>query len=335
MSQLDSKGRTTSAAPRILLVGAGAVGQVYGQALQRGGAHVSFLVRAKYKAEVEEGLRLYRITSKRGREPEFFKPDGVYGSFSELEDERFDQVWLCVSTPAAQSGIADETCDLGRLIRRLHGATLVVLQAGPQVAKLVESLVPARQRCDGGIAMVSYQAPLVPDEVPEPGVAYWTPTPSPFDGADDEAIVALLRAGGCPAKVAEDTRSMMSFGSATLMPTMVALEGAGWKVAGLRRGPWAHLATHAAAEARKVVAEVRQTDAPGAMDLLGPFGLKSLSFVAPALTPFDLDVYLRYHFSKVHDQTRLLIDHYVSEGDRLNLPTTELRQLRSSVFGSA
>ena len=335
MLQLDSKGRTTAAAPRILLVGAGAVGQVYGQALQRGGAHVSFLVRAKYKADVAAGLRLYRITGKRGRKAEFFRPDAVYGHFSELEEERFDQVWLCVSTPAAQSGIADETCDLGRLVRRLHGATLVVLQAGPQVARLVEELVPLRQRCDGGIAMISYQAPLVPNEVPEPGVAYWTPTPSPFEGADDEAIVALLKRGECPAKVAEGTRSMMSFGSATLMPTMVALEGAGWKVSGLRRGPWARLATHAAREARNVVAKMSNTLPPGPIDLLGPLGLKGASFVAPALAPFDLDVYLRYHFSKVHDQTRLLIDHYVSEGERLGLPTTDLRELRSSVFGSA
>ncbi|MFK7998772.1 MAG: ketopantoate reductase family protein [Polyangiales bacterium] len=335
MSQLETKGRTSSVAPRILLVGAGAVGQVYGQALQRGGAHVSFLVRAKYKAEVAAGLLLYRISGKRGREAEPFMPDGVYGHFDELKDERFDQVWLCVSTPAAQSGIADETCDLGRLIRNLHGATLVVLQAGPQVTNLVEALVPARQRCDGGIAMISYQAPLVPDEVPEPGVAYWTPTPSPFEGADDEAIVALLRAGGCPAKVAQDTRSMMSFGSATLMPTMVALEGAGWKVSGLRRGPWARLATHASREARNIVAKTRATEAPAAMDMLGPVGLKGLSFVAPAIMPFDLDVYLRYHFSKVHDQTRLLIDHYVSEGERVGLPTAELRELRSNVFGSA
>ena len=335
MSQIETKGRTSSAAPRILLVGAGAVGQVYGQALQRGGAHVSFLVRAKYKAEVEAGLRLYRIAGKRGREAESFTPDGVYGHFSELADERFDQVWLCVSTPAAQSGIADETCDLGQLIRHLHGATLVVLQAGPQVATLVNALVPARQRCDGGIAMVSYQAPLVPDEVPEPGVAYWTPTPSPFEGADDAAIVALLRAGGCPAKIAPGTRAMMSFGSATLMPTMVALEGAGWKVSGLRRGPWARLATEAAREARQVVATRLAAKPPGAIDLLGPLGLKGLSFVAPVAAPFDLDVYLRYHFSKVHDQTRLLIAHYVSEGESLGLPTTELRQLRASVFGSA
>ncbi|MFT5352935.1 MAG: hypothetical protein ACI9KE_000132 [Polyangiales bacterium] len=335
MSQIDTKGRTSSAAPRILLVGAGAVGQVYGQALQRAGAHVSFLVRAKYKADVEAGLRLYRITGKRGRKAEFFTPDGVYGSFDDLKDERFDQVWLCVSTPAAQSGIADENCDLGRLIRRLHGATLVVFQVGPQVGKLVEALVPASQCCDAGIAMVSYQAPLVPDEVPEPGVAYWTPAPSPFEGADDEAIAALLRKGGCPAKATPGTRTTMSFGSATLMPTMVALEGAGWKVSGLRRGSWARLATHAAREARNIVAEMRSASVPGAMNLLGPVGLKGLSFMAPAIMPFDLDVYLRYHFSKVHDQTRLIIDHYVGEGERLGLPTAELRQLRANVFGSA
>ena len=244
---VEFKGRQSRSAPRVLLIGAGAVGQCYGLALQRGGAHVSFLVRPKYKSEVQEGLILYKIEGKRGRKAESFTPDAVYGSYAELEDARFDQVWLCVSTPAAERGIADAESDLGKTVRNLHGATLVVLQAGPHVRKGILEVVPAAQICDGGIALVAYQAPLVPDEVPSAGVAYWAPTPSPFEGRDADAIVALLKKGGCAAKVQTDTHATMAFGSATLMPTMVALEGAGWKVAALRRGEWAALAADGSA----------------------------------------------------------------------------------------
>ncbi len=329
---LECKGRKSTRSPRILLVGAGAVGQYYGLCLQRGGAEVSFLVRPKYKAEVQEGLTLYRIAGKRRRTPETFVPGAVYGRFAELEQERFDQVWLCVSTPAAQAGVQDPSSDLGRLVRNLHGATLVVLQSGPHVTRLIEEVVPPRQVCDGGIALVAYQAPLVPDEVPAPGVAYWAPTPSPFEGRDADTIVRLLKAGGCPAKEQTDTRATMAFGSAMLMPTMVALEGAGWKVAGLRRGEWAARAAGASAEARAIVAEHRGVTPPGAFEMYSSWLLKAATLVAGRVMPFDLDVYLKYHFSKVRDQTRLLIDQYISDGEAVSLPTEQLRNLRERVL---
>ena len=44
---------------RLLIVGAGAVGQVYGYHLQRGGASVAFLVRPAYAEACRGGLTLY------------------------------------------------------------------------------------------------------------------------------------------------------------------------------------------------------------------------------------------------------------------------------------
>lgn len=44
---------------KILVVGAGAVGQVYGYYFQRGGCEVTFFVRDKYRSEMEQGLTLF------------------------------------------------------------------------------------------------------------------------------------------------------------------------------------------------------------------------------------------------------------------------------------
>ena len=52
---------------KVLVVGAGAVGQVYGHALARGGARVTFLVKPKHVEEARRGFVLYELN--RGRAP--------------------------------------------------------------------------------------------------------------------------------------------------------------------------------------------------------------------------------------------------------------------------
>ena len=46
---------------RVLVVGAGAVGQVFALHLARGGADVAFLVKPKYAEECGRGFTLYRL----------------------------------------------------------------------------------------------------------------------------------------------------------------------------------------------------------------------------------------------------------------------------------
>ena len=47
--------------PRVLLVGAGAVGQVFGKYLQAAGCELSFLVKEKYADEARHGFTLYEL----------------------------------------------------------------------------------------------------------------------------------------------------------------------------------------------------------------------------------------------------------------------------------
>ena len=50
---------------RVLVVGAGAVGQVYARHYQRGGAEVTLYVRERYRAEAARGFDLYRLRRRR------------------------------------------------------------------------------------------------------------------------------------------------------------------------------------------------------------------------------------------------------------------------------
>jgi 2-dehydropantoate 2-reductase len=85
---------------RTLLVGAGAVGVTYGHHLARGGVSVDFFVRPKYVAEVAAGLDLWRYGLFGRPQHERFVPHGVVSTVEEVAARRYDQVWLCVASPA-------------------------------------------------------------------------------------------------------------------------------------------------------------------------------------------------------------------------------------------
>ena len=51
----------------VLIVGAGAVGQVYGRHLALGGAHVHYFVREKYADECRRGFTFYPLNRRKPR----------------------------------------------------------------------------------------------------------------------------------------------------------------------------------------------------------------------------------------------------------------------------
>ena len=328
---MSSYARGESGVPHVVIVGAGAVGLTYGRALQRAGLRVSVYVREKYAAECRAGMRLYRIHGKRGRREETFTPHRVFTDASQMRDIKVDQIWLCMSTTGLKSAIDNDPrfCALLHLASR---GTLVAMQPGLDVPEMLAPFVPRDRLVMGGIAMVSYQvSELLDPHLERPGVAYMFSGPSPFTGAGAETIVNWLKRGGCSARVHENTLSMMAFGTSTLMPTITALRGAGWKFSEMRRGEWTSLAADACAEARAISARELDVAAPPLLALLRGPALSLLTRIAPALLPFDVEPYLEYHFTKVGDQGALLMNDYIARGEALSMKTEALRALETRV----
>src|SRR5207302_8013393 len=98
-----------SMGPKLLLVGAGAVGQAYGHCLLRGGADVTFLVKESHRREVDRPLTVYPLNERRRWQP---VPFSGFSVATQPSDARFDQIWLCVSPPALEGEW------LGRLLAR-------------------------------------------------------------------------------------------------------------------------------------------------------------------------------------------------------------------------
>jgi len=55
--------------------------------------------------------------------------------------------------------------------------------------------------------------------------------------------------------------------------------------------------------------------------------LSLASRLAPLVAPMDIEVYLRYHFTKVGDQTRAALATWIAEGKRRGLPTAAIQKL--------
>jgi len=315
---LDARGRSSRPPPRILVVGAGAVGRVYGTHLQRGGAHVDVFVRPHRVDEAHEGWPMSRIGWLGARTASRFVPDGVVTEAS----RRWDQVWLCVSTDALVRGVED-----GSFVPLLQaGDRLVVLQPGLHVPDLLAPHVGAV--IDGGIDLVSYDAPL-PGEDADRATAYFVPGPSPFTGEGAAAVVRLLRDGGLPAREVPDARARMAFATSALMPTIVALEGAGWKLPALR-GEWARLAAGAGREAWNVTA--LRFDPPLGGSPVRPWMLTLGGRLAPTFAPFPVETYLQIHFTKVRPQSEALIERYLRDGVAGGVKVDALAELHRRVF---
>ena len=274
-----------------LLVGAGAVGQVYGRHLQQGGARVSFLVKPRYQAEARAGFDLAFLNGgarNGGGRVGRFEGFGVLTDLDQVRAERFDQLWLCISSPALRGDW------LGPTTAAAGGAAVVSFQPGLRDQELLAPHVPPERVIKGLIAFSSWHAPLPGEPPAAPHTAYWSPpmSPSLFEGQGAAEIARTLRAGGLPARQGPAMQAT-ALGSSFLLPTVAATECAGWSFQALRRGPLAALAGAAGSEALAIsAAHLGVGRGPMALLANAP-GVGLFTRAASMVAPFDFEAFFQ------------------------------------------
>jgi hypothetical protein len=322
---------------KTLLVGAGAVGLSYGWYLARAGCDVAYLVKPAHAAALEGGTNLY-FPKRRGlREPRpFVRGEGGYRVLTnnaEVAAEPWDFAILCVSATALRGPWLEPF--LAALSER---TTLVMLTPGADDLAYLSARHPRERIIAGLITLVAWQSPL-PDEAPHPpGIAVWFPpmTKLPFWGepARTGPLVDALRRGGAPAKAAGTTiRPGGPLASGLLTTHVAALDGAGWTFAGLGKSPLKKLAARAARQAMVVLAAHQGRRAPLMRGLVRPWLVGAGLRIAASRMPFSFEVYLRYHFTKVRDQTAFTLGELVRIGRDKGLEVGAIDELRRAVFG--
>ena len=307
----------------VLIVGAGAVGQVYGRHFQRGGADVAYLVKPQHLDETRGGLTLYPLND--GRPPPPVRFEG-FEALTEAGGRKLDAAVLCVSSPALRGGWLDA------LAAATGDATVVMLQPGLTDREYVAARVGEGRLVSGLIGFIAYAAPLSDEPLPLPGTAYWFPPfqMCPFTGAIERVrpIVDALRRGGFPARIHPDVPSELAFKGAVLETLVVALEHAGWSFAALRRDrELLELAIRASREVASLAEKTLGKKAPAATRRLRPWMVRLITWAAPKVAPFDLEAFFRKHFTKVGDQTRETFVTYAQLSATHGVPTPALLAL--------
>ncbi|MFO0748730.1 MAG: 2-dehydropantoate 2-reductase N-terminal domain-containing protein [Myxococcota bacterium] len=322
---------------RVLVVGAGAVGISYGWYLKQGGAEVTFMVKAKYADALRQGSTVYFPRRRGVREPVRFDGYEVIAENAEVAARSWDQVWLCMSSPALRSAWLEPF--LEALGRSPGGdqATLVMLQPGAEDREYLAARFPRERLVGGLITLIAYQSPL-PGEAPHPdGIAVYIPplTKFPVRGPAlrARAVADAISRGGWKAKVLGELEEKGGeLAGAVLQTHIVALEGAHWKFAELFRSPLRKLACAAAREGMVIFAANKGQTPPFSRVFVRPWLMGLFLRLARWKLPFDFEVYLEYHFTKVRDQTIEGLSNTIALGDRLKRPTEALGDLEAAVF---
>lgn len=309
---------------RALVVGAGAVGQVFAHHLARAGAHVTFAVRSPEKVTPAQLVRLGLFGQRTTRT---VRADAVV---RDVEGQRFDLAFVTVPSDALQGEW------LSGLVRRLDADIVVGLQPGLEDrARLLALGVPEARFVRGLLSLVSYATPLSPDDpIQSEGYAYWFPPLSPFafDGPLPlvEAVTSTLRRGGMPAVHKPGLETELVFFTSALLVTIRALERHGWSLDELARDP--SLSVAASAQALAVTAHRLGKPVPMGPKLTTlPWLLRLGSALAPSVAPFDVETYARVHFTKVAPQSRLILGDLVRDGRTAGLPVEALENLLAGV----
>lgn len=310
----------------ILIVGAGAVGQVYGRHLAQAGHSVTFFVKPAHRASLEHGLPLHRLGWWRLRS-ETWRGYEILDRTDDVAARHWDQVWLCVAATALASPLTRE------VVGAAGAATVVCLQPGPDSAGQVRSwLGDPAQLVQGLITFISYQSPL-PGQPGPRGMAYFLSALAPGlfcgDTARVEPVLQALRQGGMSARRVMDYDQAAGGSDSLLIPLIAALELNGWRLAEMAGSEALTLGRLAAAEALAALAAERGARIGAQKLLLTAPALRALLVLAPRVLPLALGPYLEFHFSKVGQQTREMLDSYIAVGERQGLPVGRLQELRS------
>jgi 2-dehydropantoate 2-reductase len=320
-----------SESPKVLIVGAGAVGQVFGRHLQLGGARVTFFVKEKHAASARRGFELYPLGSGSPSRPIHFAGEGVVTTPEAISYTPYDEIYLAVASHALRGPW------LAEFARAVGEATIVSLQPSPDDRDVILAAGFSPERLVAGlISFISYAAPLRGEtRFPTPGMAYWFPPfgKSLFSGPVERtrAAVERLNRGGLPSKWAPDVPHAVAFPTAILMSYLIALESAGWSFDRFLNGEALSLGARAVRESIEIIGRT-QGALPFPLRLAGnPRFIRLAMWVARRVLPLPVEPYLEAHFTKVGEQTRLGLASMIAQGHRAGLGVATLERLQSSL----
>ena len=322
---------------KILIVGCGAVGQVWGLFLQKAGVELGLYdrpaVAAKLKQALEQGgLPLFQITRSHRRDPIAHRLADYRVIADAAEARRFapDQIWFTVPSPVYYTEWFRE-----------------FPQAVP--SQRVVCFIPEGGRPEfipegggerfvfGGTAFMAWQGGPEGGGGRAGGINFWRPPLGiPLAGSKNacrEVGQILKKAGFGYTAGKADSRDQAAT-TAAMTAFTAGLELSGWSLREFRKSSWL---TRSAGACREAV--LGQLPGTGAFQraLLGESVLTAafrlVAIFLPLLVPFELEKYLKFHYTKTREQSIGLLELFIKDGERRNMPVEKIREVLQGLRG--
>jgi hypothetical protein len=325
---------------KVLLVGCGAVGQVFGLCLQKAGVELGFYARPASADRLRQalengGMPLYQISHLHRRDPIVHRLQNYQVVTDVAESRRFqpDQIWFTTPSPVYYSEWFRE------FLRSVPFERAVVFAPEGRRSEFLPASGDQDRLVFGGITFVSWQGELEGGGGQPDGVNFWLPPLAiPIVGTEQACreVERLLNKAGFRASIGErDSRTQASV-TAMMTAFVAGLELSGWSFGAFRKSPWLQRAALGSREAA-----LSQLSGAGMLTrmltgiLCSSSGLFLDTFTLPVLFPFDLEKYLKFHYLKTRDQTLALLDLFARDGKERELPVANIQLLLRGLHDSA
>jgi len=323
---------------RVLMVGFGAVGQVFGLFLQKAGVELGCHDRPaateKMKQALEHnGLSLFQVQS-RGKPPLAHRLDNfqVLADITECQRFKPDLIWFTVPSPVYYS-------EWFRTFLQQVPAEHVACFT-PE-GRRAEFFLPGTGRhvVFGGVTFMAWQGDLDGGGGQPNAVNFWLPPLGiPLQGTEKSCstVKQLLQKGGFKVTVGKADSSQQASTTAVMTAYVAGLELSGWSLSQFRKSPWLSRSARAANEAA-----LSQIGRPGLSTKLSIGMLCSstvfflITSLLPLIFPFDIEKYLKFHYLKTRDQTLALLEVFALDAEKQGGSSTYTRMLLTGVLGPA
>jgi hypothetical protein len=323
---------------KVLLVGCGAVGQVYGLALQKAGVTLGLLdqpdaAKKLNWAREQGGLPLFQVSHKHRKDPILHRLKDYQVIADALESRHFQPDLIWFTTPS-QVYYSDWFHDF---LRQVPSKRVVCFSPeGSRPEFLTEEM--GDRVIFGGTTFMAWQGDLGGGGGRPEGVNYWRPPLGiPLVGTQDACrdVAQLLNQAGFRVMVGKTGSGSQASATAVMTAFVAGLELSGWSLRTYRKSPWLRCAAGACREA--TIGQLPRASAFTRALLSGPV-LSACFFLAalllPLLFPFDLEKYLKFHYTKTREQTVILLNVFMRDSIDCGVPVTHIQSLLKGLLGA-
>jgi ketopantoate reductase len=297
---------------KILIVGRGAVGQVYGLTLQNSGIILGFFDRSTElikpnSVQEQHGFSLYQLSNKSSKKPVVHSLTAfkLISNISESRDFKPDQIWFTTPSQVYASDWFRE------FVQQVPSKRVVCFS--PEGMRKEFFFDQNHDRfVFGGTTFMAWKGDLADQKNNPNDIHFWlSPIAVPLVGSSEACreVAEVLKMAGFIVSIGKPDSHLQASTTAVMTSFTAGLELAGWSLATYRKKQWIHCAAGACHEA--LLGQLTELSAITRLFLDVRFlsvCFKLATLILPLLPPFDLEKYLKFHYTKTHQQTLHLLE---------------------------